>query len=198
MPASSKGSNGVFWYSFDSANIHTIVLSSEHDLSPKSAQYKWLESDLKSVNRTVTPWLVVELHRPLYFNEALFADLATGIGMRVEFESILGIYKVDLVLSGHLHSYFRSCPGLLHSKCDNGGPTHITVGTAGAQLDHTRTYSTSWTVKNIQSHFGYGRITVYNETWMQFEFVKAGNSSDETAGDILDDVWITHSQEMLL
>lgn len=196
MPASSPGSNGVFWYSFDSANIHTIVLSSEHDLSSKSLQHKWLESDLRSVDREKTPWLVVELHRPMYFNEALWGQLATGIGMRVEFEDLLAHYNVDLVLSGHLHSYFRSCPGLFHSRCHNGGPTHISVGTAGAVMNLAPTFSNSWSIKNIQGHLGYGRITVHNDTLMHFEFVKAGPNTDNTSGEVLDDVWITHSQDL--
>jgi hypothetical protein len=197
MPASSPGSNGVFWYSYDSALVHTIVLSSEHDISPESLQYNWLEADLNTVNRTLTPWVVVELHRPLYFNEALWRDLAVGIGMRYEFENLLGEYKVDLVLAGHLHSYFRSCAGLFHSRCNNGGPTHIVAGTAGARLDRAPIYGNKWSVKNIQLAFGYGRITVFNETWMHFEFVKAGSDDDEQAGQVLDDVWITHSRKVL-
>jgi hypothetical protein len=196
MPSSSPGSNGVFWYSFDSANVHTIVLSSEHDLSPNSIQYQWLEADLASVDRALTPWVVVELHRPLYFNEALWPDVAVGISMRVEFEKLLGWYKVDLVLAGHVHSYFRSCPGLLHSRCYNGGPTHIVAGAAGAVLDNAPTYANAWAVKNIQGTYGYGRITVHNETWMHFEFIRAGADDDKHAGDVLDEVWITHAQDI--
>lgn len=193
MPVSSLGSNGVFWYSYHSANVHTIVLSSEHDLSSSSVQYQWLEADLSTVNRTVTPWIVVELHRPLYFNEALWPDVAVGIGMRQEFENLLGWYGVDLVVAGHVHSYFRSCAGLWHSQCDNGGPTHLVVGAAGAVLDNAPTYSQSWAVKNIQGLYGYGRITVHNDTWLHFQFVQAGPDDDKHAGDVLDEVWITHS-----
>mmetsp|Transcript_41701 Transcript_41701/g.100402 ORF Transcript_41701/g.100402 Transcript_41701/m.100402 type:complete len:829 (+) Transcript_41701:123-2609(+) len=193
MPASSPDSNGVFWYSYDSANVHTIVLSSEHDLASSSVQYQWLEADLSAVNRTITPWVVVELHRPLYFNEALWPDVAVGIGMRQEFENLLKWYNVDLVVAGHVHSYFRSCAGLWHSQCNNGGPTHLVVGAAGAILDNAPTYSQGWAVKNIQGMYGYGRITVHNETWMHFEFVQAGPDDDPHAGDVLDEVWITHS-----
>jgi Purple acid Phosphatase, N-terminal domain/Calcineurin-like phosphoesterase len=77
MP-NSTNSNGVFWYSYNFANVHTTVISSEHDLSPGSAQYLWLEADLQSVNRTLTPWLIVESHRPLYESENHWDDNATA------------------------------------------------------------------------------------------------------------------------
>ncbi|CAD7946015.1 unnamed protein product [Amoebophrya sp. A120] len=39
--------NGIFWYSFDMTNVHVIQISSEHDYTPGSVQYQWLEQDLK-------------------------------------------------------------------------------------------------------------------------------------------------------
>jgi hypothetical protein len=41
------------------------VLSTEHDLQPGSRQFKWLEHDLARVDRCQTPWLVVNMHRPM-------------------------------------------------------------------------------------------------------------------------------------
>ena len=29
-------------------------------------QYAWLERELVAVNQSVTPWLVVNMHRPIY------------------------------------------------------------------------------------------------------------------------------------
>lgn len=58
--------NAPFWYSFDYGVVHFTILSSEHDLSPSSAQHQWLQADLASVDRCVTPWLVVASHRPMY------------------------------------------------------------------------------------------------------------------------------------
>lgn len=53
-------------YSYDQSLVHTVVLSSEHNMTVGSRQYDWLEKDLMAVNRTITPWVVVEMHRPLY------------------------------------------------------------------------------------------------------------------------------------
>jgi hypothetical protein len=195
MPSSSteeggSGSNGVFWYSFDFGSVHTVVISSEHDLGQGSPQHKWLARDLAMVNRTVTPWLIVETHRPLYEGEASWDQNAVGIGMRYEMEDLLHSYKVDLVLAGHYHAYHRTCDGLYRSRCNNGGPMHITVGSAGAHLDDTFVYANGWTKKVIMGEYGYGRITIRDATALHFEFVKAGDANDTTAGQVHDDVWI--------
>ena len=191
MP-NSTNSNGVFWYSFDFANVHTIVVSSEHDLSPGSRQYQWLEADLKSVDRTKTPWLILELHRPMYEAEIDPINSMVSVQIRHRIEKLLKQYKVDMVLGGHYHSYMRACHGLYDSKCDNGGPLHITVGTSGAQLRHGHLYPTiHWTEKFIKGVFGYGRITVANASALHLEFVRAGsNSTCDDAGTVLDETWI--------
>jgi len=60
----------LFWlkcrYSYDQSLVHTVMLSSEHNMTIGSSQYVWLENDLAKVNRSITPWLVVEMHRPMY------------------------------------------------------------------------------------------------------------------------------------
>lgn len=162
--------NGVFWYSYNMGNVHTVMLSSEHDLSPNSEQYQWLEKDLTLVNRTMTPWLIVESHRPMYNIEDIPANTKVGIGMRREFENLLAEHNVDLFLSGHYHSYMRSCSGLYQSICDNGGPVHITVGTAGAELDNAPLLRERWMEKYILE-WGYGRITSLSDNELLWEFV---------------------------
>jgi len=113
--------NKIFWYSFDMGLVHFISLSSEHDTAPLSLQYTWLEDNLKSVDRTVTPWLLVAFHRPLYnryTNVGLFnrwltrscsqdfhPDFYVGIHRRAWLEDLLFTYNVDMVLAGHYHSY---------------------------------------------------------------------------------------------
>jgi hypothetical protein len=64
MPESPL-SNGVFWYAFDYANVHTVMMSSEHNCTQGSPQYQFLEQDLAKVDRSKTPWVVVEFHRPM-------------------------------------------------------------------------------------------------------------------------------------
>jgi hypothetical protein len=192
MPESSH-SNGVFWYSFDYGSVHTVVISSEHDLSPGSPQYRFLEHDLANVDRNKFPWVVVESHRPLYEAEgsgSWWAQNLVGQAMRDEFEDLLLAYQVDLVLAGHYHEYQRTCDGLYRAECGRGGPMHITVGSAGAKLDVGFDLVNQWTDYFIKGEFGYGRITVANATDLHFEFVRHGTPDQDHAGEVLDDVWI--------
>lgn len=98
----------MFWYSYDYGLVHTIVISSEHNLAEGSRQYEWLKKDLKEVNRKKTPWLVVESHRPLYEGEIIWDQNSVGVAMRFEIEDLLYDYAVDVVLAGHYHAYHRT------------------------------------------------------------------------------------------
>lgn len=185
---------GVFWYSYTHSLVHTIVLSSEHNLSEGSDQRSWLVNDLASVDRTVTPWVVVEIHRPPYN----LGTAATPLNItRDEIENLFHD-DVDLVLSGHTRSYLRTCDGLYRGLCGNnnshegGGPTYVTVGTGGAELDMDGIVDggvdeNGWTESFIGNKFGVGRVTVYNATVLHWEFVEVG-------GDIADEVWITRGR----
>ena len=46
--------------------VHIIMMSTEHDYSAGSPQYKWLENDLSKVDRKVTPWVIIGGHRAMY------------------------------------------------------------------------------------------------------------------------------------
>jgi Iron/zinc purple acid phosphatase-like protein C len=89
-----------------------------------------------------------------------------------------------------------SCDGLYRTKCDRGGPIHLTIGTAGAHLNDANIgiFNNSWTSKVILQTYGYGRITVKNESALHFEFVKAGSKGYPIAGNVLDGVWITRAR----
>jgi hypothetical protein len=202
---SSGKNNGVFWYAYSVATVHTIVLSSEHDLSKGSPQYDFLKSSInnnKTSSSSTPPWTVVEIHRPLYNAlQGHWKDNAVGIALRMEIEDLLVDGGVDLVLSGHYPSYSRSCAGLYKSQCDSGGPTHITVGGGGRggrgshdnnnDNNPSTTYTNQWTKKTIVGEVGYGRITV-NATDLLFEYVRAGDNEkgedDADDGAVLDKV----------
>eukprot|EP00540_Astrosyne_radiata_P000223 CAMPEP_0116833392 /NCGR_PEP_ID=MMETSP0418-20121206/6410_1 /TAXON_ID=1158023 /ORGANISM="Astrosyne radiata, Strain 13vi08-1A" /LENGTH=563 /DNA_ID=CAMNT_0004462835 /DNA_START=257 /DNA_END=1948 /DNA_ORIENTATION=+ len=184
------GGNGVFWYSHDYATVHTIVLSAEHNLTKGSRQYTWLEKDLRNVNRTLTPWVIMEMHRPLYESEFIPWERKVNAGLRRQVEDLLFHHDVDLILSGHYHAYLRSCDGLYQSKCNRGGPTYMTIGTAGAFLDPTLLVPTRWTKRFVRQHFGYGRITIHNASTLHFAFVRAGPENNPNTGNVEDEVWI--------
>ncbi|MCH7918053.1 MAG: metallophosphoesterase family protein [Planctomycetes bacterium] len=97
------------YYSFDYANIHFICLNSqERDLSelPGSAMYQWLEEDLAD---TQQKWIIAFWHHPPYSKGSHDSDTESPlIFMRQNALPILEAGGVDLVLSGHSHSYERS------------------------------------------------------------------------------------------
>ena len=61
-------------YSYDYGLVHMIMMSTEHDFSPGSTQYTWLENDLKKVDRKVTPWVFIGGHRAMYCSEIIHSN----------------------------------------------------------------------------------------------------------------------------
>ena len=95
------------YYSFDYANIHFIVLESyETDRSIGSAMYNWALMDIQN---TTQDWIVAFWHHPAYSKGSHNSDTETElIEMRENFVPMLEENGVDLVMSGHSHSYERS------------------------------------------------------------------------------------------
>ena len=175
--------NGLWWYSFDYGMVHYTVFSTEHNFTAGSRQYEWLENDLKSVNRSVTPWLLLMGHRPMYSSEKYPSDVKVGWGILDAIEHLLFNYQVDLALWGHYHAYQRTC-AVYQKQCNPKGTTHITVGTAGCALDHAGLDDVPWS-RHFEQNFGYGRVSVANSSAMLWEFIR---NSDKA---VADSVWIT-------
>ena len=47
------------------------MMSTEHNFTQGSRQYEWMEQDLKNVNRSLTPWVVIAGHRAMYTSQKL-------------------------------------------------------------------------------------------------------------------------------
>jgi hypothetical protein len=95
------------YYSFDYGNIHFVVLDSfDSDRSPTGAMMKWLRTDLENTN---SDWLIAFWHHPPYSKGSHDSDSDTALRQMREYAlPILEDHGVDLVLSGHSHSYERS------------------------------------------------------------------------------------------
>ncbi len=106
-------SNSEAYYSYDYGNIHFIALDSYiiengtsrlYDVS--GPQVQWLEQDLAANDKK---WTIVYFHHPPYTKGSHNSD--TESELRLIRENVLPIleqYDVDLVLSGHSHTYERS------------------------------------------------------------------------------------------
>jgi hypothetical protein len=176
--APSNG-NSIAWYSFDYGVVHVVQMSSEHDWTRGSPQYKWLEADLAAVDRSVTPWVVVTAHRMMYSTQS---DASTGPAlMRAQLEDLVIQHKVNLFLCGHQHSYERFCP-VAQGKCVEDGrsaPTYINAGTAGAGIDYK-----DWFNSNISlvrsKQWGYLRVSATaHDLTVQFVDNSLGEEWDE-------------------
>jgi hypothetical protein len=95
------------YYSFDYGNIHFVVLDShESDRSVGGPMYNWCEDDLES---TTAYWIITLWHHPAYSKGSHDSDTETALKqMRENFLPLFENNGVDLVLSGHSHSYERT------------------------------------------------------------------------------------------
>ncbi len=95
------------YYSFDFANVHFVCLDShESDRSPDGPMLTWLREDLAA---TARDWIVAFWHHPPYSKGSHDSDAEGAlIEMRENALPILEDAGVDLVLTGHSHSYERS------------------------------------------------------------------------------------------
>ncbi|KAM7275572.1 hypothetical protein ACFE04_017438 [Oxalis oulophora] len=136
----SKSSNPL-WYAIRRASAHIIVLSSYSPYVKYTPQWRWLQAELKRVDREKTPWLIVLTHIPIYSsNQAHYME---GESMRVVFEKWFVHFKVDFVFAGHVHAYERSyrisninynvTTGDRYPVPDRSAPVYITVGDGGNQ-----------------------------------------------------------------
>jgi len=121
FPSGNEG-----YYSFDYGNVHFISLNSEDyvysidiinqsiDIDHNPSMVTWLENDLAA--NTNKDWIIAYWHQPPYSrgthtetNSAWsYVDGLIMRTMRDEIVPILEAGGVDLVLSGHSHSYERS------------------------------------------------------------------------------------------
>ena len=127
-----------YYYSFDYANIHFVCLDSmSSDRSPTGAMATWLRNDLGANTR---PWTISYFHHPPYTKGVMDSDAwPESIEMRSNIVPILEDFGVDLVLTGHSHSYERSylidghygfSSSFSSSMIKNGGSGHDDQGAA--------------------------------------------------------------------
>ncbi|GAB4836807.1 Bifunctional purple acid phosphatase 26 [Ancistrocladus abbreviatus] len=140
-PHFSCNSNSPLWYAVHRASAHIIVLSSYSPFVKYTPQWRWLQQELRGVNREKTPWLIVLMHAPIYSSN--LAHYMEGESMRAVFESWFVHYRVDFVFAGHVHAYERSyrvsnihynvSSGERYPIPDKSAPVYITVGDGGNQ-----------------------------------------------------------------
>lgn len=157
------------WYAFTHGAVTVVMIGTEMEVGPGSSQYIWLEATLSAVNRSVTPFVLLAGHRPMYY----VTDSAEGGSIDPNFqafEPLLMHYQVDLVLWGHVHNAYASCP-VFNGTCvttaqPNGylAPVHVSIGNGGQGLSAINpTHPPVWA--DFQgSYWGYSTLQVWNST----------------------------------
>ena len=185
--------NGIYWYSIDTGLAHHVVVSSEHGFARGSLLRTWLVDDLKFVDRVKTPWVFLYIHRPMYCSVAYAKDYSRSLLIREELEQELADYHVDIVFSGHYHSYERTC-AVLDDRCIESwsekmmAPSAFNGRLRVFYVNDAGFYSVDWREQGLLEH-GYGRVHIYNWTHLHFEFVS------NTERRVKDDAWIVSTHD---
>lgn len=208
IPLPAPATTDKPWWSYNVGMIHFVGISTEHNYDVGSEQYIWLENDLKSVDRSVYPWIVFGGHRAMYINsnygDGETSDLAVMDRMIEQLEPLLFKYKVNVGFYGHNHVVQRHSAvynrtvvqksvevndesgNFLYRLQENPQATvHFIIGTGGASF--TKNYVTPYPEFNedVFYEWGYTHLTAYNATHLEWKWIKSDNN------EVLDLVYIT-------
>ena len=201
---------GNAYFSHKQGLVHTIFLNAYASLLDGSKQREWLiNTALPRVDRSLTPWLVVIFHTPLYTTFSnhygeLNPTVMKASGLRQVFEN----YKVNLVVSGHDHAYMRT--KALDSKgrvAKNGAaPIFWTLGAGGNREGHARyrnpNEAEDWVAKRDNDEYGFGLFFAPNRTHAHLQWMRDDDNHYENDDDhhslrpdnsslvVRDSVWI--------
>nr|UXE44172.1 3',5'-cyclic adenosine monophosphate phosphodiesterase CpdA [uncultured bacterium] len=126
------------YYSFDWANAHFVCLDSNESLqralAGQGSMLKWLEADLRATDKF---WRFATMHHPPYAGGPNQTDPVCAM-VRQYVVPILEKHGVQLVFSGHEHSYQRTRPVRNGAAVLPGtGTVYMTSGGGGAALYYT-------------------------------------------------------------
>ncbi len=123
--------NNERWYSFDWGNVHVVSMNTESPHTPESAQLVWLKKDLADASGNPDiDWIVVFFHKPPYSSSPIHGS---NLSVRETICPLLEEYGVDVVFSGHNHTYERSHP-IKDGVLDPQGTVYVVTGGGGYSL----------------------------------------------------------------
>lgn len=137
-----------YYYSFKYGNCMFFVLDSNKKVGAFSEQYQWLEKQLEDLRRKESQgnseivWKFVTFHHPVYSSDEndygdLWKGKSTWGDTRLrDLSALFDEYHVDIVWSGHIHSYERTWP-LKGGKntSQSAGTTYMITGGGGGGLE---------------------------------------------------------------
>ncbi|KAM0915063.1 hypothetical protein ACQ4PT_011094 [Festuca glaucescens] len=201
-PFRASNSTEPLWYSVKMASAHVIMLSSYSSYGKYTPQWTWLQDELKRVDRTTTPWLIVCVHSPWYnTNDYHYME---GETMRVQFERWLVDAKVDLVLAGHVHSYERShrVANVVYD-IDNGkatpqfnasAPVYVNIGDGGNTEGLANSFRSPQPDYSAfrEASYGHATLEIKNRTHAYYEW----HRNQDGVKVVADKAWFTNRYYM--
>ena len=207
--------NPPFWYSFEYGMVHVVMFDTETDFADApdapggsagldsgpfgtpNQQLEFLEADLASVDRAVTPWLVVGGHRPWYSTGGS-SNICSSC--QTAFEDLLYKYGVDLAIFGHVHNSQRFVPVYQGIADPNGmndpiAPMYIVAGGAGNIEGLSSVGSNvSYNAFAYAADFSYATMTFLDSNNLQVNFIRS------STGEILDSsvLYKSHTQQFVV
>jgi len=213
MPG-ALGNASKLWWAAAIGPIFTVHFSSELDTTPGGEMHTFVRDALASVNRSITPWVIVGTHRPIVISSTNDApdggDTTVAAVLRNNMAPLFanaGGEPVDIVLAGHHHSYQRHA-GLTGSGPAPGGvgnltiavpcptgpgvpiykggiaPVYFDIGTGGAGFSLNIIFPQPEWACLVEWWHGFGRITAENSSALHWEFI------NDLDGSISDEAWI--------
>ncbi|GMH18800.1 hypothetical protein Nepgr_020641 [Nepenthes gracilis] len=188
MPFEQSGSDSNLFYSFNVAGVHVIMLCSYTAFDEDSDQYAWLQNDLQSVDRAVTPWVLVLVHAPWYNSNYAHQGEEESVDMKQAMEGLVYQYSVDVVFAGHVHAYERFTR-VYNGEADDRGPVYINIGDGGNREGLATDYMDPQPEISLfrEASFGHGELDICNGTTAFWTWYR--NDDDESV--IADSVWLT-------
>ncbi|MBH0165174.1 phosphodiester glycosidase family protein [Fictibacillus sp. 7GRE50] len=110
-------------YSVDYNNLYIAVLGYTSDAKVLNQQLKWLKQDMKGSDK---PWKILVTHKPPYYTNPFGGNEI----MKEKIPPVADELGIDLVFSGHDHSYGRT-KKLKDGNEDENGTVYVVAGTTG-------------------------------------------------------------------
>ena len=129
-----------YFYTFKQGDIQFFMLDSNKDLRPGSEQYRWLDRELAA---STSLWKICMHHHPPFSSDDDYgndwkhavADMTFGEPATKPIIRLYDKYRVDIVWTGHIHSYERTWM-IRHGKpVTKNGTTYLITGGAGGGLE---------------------------------------------------------------
>ena len=118
------------YYSFNYVNAHVLTMATEISYSKGSAQYTFVDNDLKTAAANPNiKWIIVNYHKPMYTSPNTCSSCDPLSSLRDAYHPLFDKYRVDLVLQGHVHNYQRTYP-IKYDPVSPSSPTRTSTSTS--------------------------------------------------------------------